>query len=384
MDSPGEFRQNSRLVESMPRKKIELARLPESLQILDPTGHVDTGLEPELPAEDLKSIYRWMLLTREFDLRMFRLQRQGRIGTFPPVQGQEAAHVASVFVLEPSDWLVPSFRETGAMLMRGWTMEEILLFYAGYEEGSVPSQGARNLPICVPVTSQLPHAVGLAWAAKLKGDSIRVLCYLGDGATSEGDFHEAMNFASVYQLPVVFLCQNNQWAISLPLKRQTRSRTLAQKALAYEMPGIQVDGNDPLAVLVATREALQRAGDQGGPTFIEALTYRVGVHTTADDPRRYRTDEEVAEWEAKDPLKRFFLYLSQKGVLDEAGRDALIEEVRNQTLEAVQRAESMMQGNPLDFFDYVYAESPPELLRQRRELELEIQTEKENTEPAQV
>ncbi len=368
----------------MPRSKIEIPSPPEYLEILDPVGNVDQNLEPDLANDDLVSIYRWMLLTREFDQRMFRLQRQGRIGTFPPVQGQEAAHVASTFALCSEDWMVPSFRETGAMLIRGWSMEHILLFYGGLEEGSAPPPGVNDLPICVPVASQLPHAVGLAWAAKLKRRKVAVLCFLGDGATSEGDFHEAMNFASVYQVPVVFLCQNNQWAISLPIQHQTRSRTLAQKAIAYEMPGLQVDGNDALAVYAATQEALERAREGGGPTFIEAITYRIGVHTTADDPSRYRTEEEVTEWEAKDPLKRYFTYISNKGLLNEEGRDELFESVRSEVLEAVKRAETQMSGDPLELFDFVYAELTPELQRDRQKLAREIQARNEDSAPAEV
>ena len=368
----------------MPRSKIEIACTPEYLGILDPDGNVDQEFEPDLPASDLISLYRWMLLTRELDQRMFRMQRQGRIGTFPPVQGQEAAHVASTFALCSEDWMVPSFRETGAMLIRGWSMEDILLFYGGLEEGAAPPSGVNDLPICVPVASQLPHAVGLAWAAKLKGQKVAVLCFFGDGATSEGDFHEAMNFAAVYETPVVFLCQNNQWAISLPIQQQTRSRTLAQKAIAYEMPGLQVDGNDALAVYSATHEALERARTGGGPTFIEALTYRIGVHTTADDPSRYRTAEEVTEWEVKDPLKRFFTYLSNKGLLNEKGRDEMMEAVRLETLEAVTRAEAQMTADPLELFDFVYAEMTPDLLRERENLAREIEARNRDSAPAQV
>ncbi len=358
----------------MPRKTIQPSLQPEHLSILDENAELDSGLEPDLQPRDLIGIHRAMVLTREFDARMLVLQRQGRLGTFPPTRGQEASQIASVYPLRASDWMVPSFREVGSMLRRGWKMEHILLYYAGFEEGAAPPPGVKDLPICVPVTSQLPHAVGLAWAARLKGDDEVALCYLGDGATSEGDFHEALNFASVYQVPVVFLCQNNGWAISLPTSRQTRSRTLAQKAVAFEVPGVQVDGNDPLAVYAATHEAIERARGGGGPTFIEALTYRLSVHTTADDPKRYRTDQEVALWERRDPLIRFEKYLQRKGVLDAAGVERIRAEVLEEVRAAVESAESMMHGNPLDMFDFIYQESPPSLLEQRRELERFLRT----------
>ncbi len=358
----------------MPRKTIPVSLQPEHLSILDENAKLDHALEPDLHPQELIEIHRGMVLTREFDARMLLLQRQGRLGTFPPTRGQEASQIASVHPLGASDWMVPSFREVGSMLRRGWKMEHILLYYAGFEEGAAPPPGVKDLPICVPVTSQLPHAVGLAWAAKLKGSDEVVLCYLGDGATSEGDFHEALNFASVYQVPVVFLCQNNGWAISLPTSRQTRSRTLAQKAVAFEIPGIQVDGNDPLAVYSASREAVERARGGGGPTFIEALTYRLSVHTTADDPKRYRTDQEVEVWEKRDPLIRFEKYLDRKGVLDASGAERIRAEVLENVRAAVENAESMMRGNPIDMFDFIYRDIPASLLEQRLELEEFLRT----------
>ncbi len=255
-----------------------------------------------------------MLLGRRLDERMVRLQRQGRIGTFAPIKGQEAAQIGSVATLTPRDWMVPSFRETASMLWRGWPIEKMLLFFAGCLEGGQPAPTQRDLPITIPVATQLPHAVGLAYAAQYKDDDAVVMAYFGDGATSEGDFHEAANFAGVWHVPVVFVCQNNQWAISVPLKKQTNSRTLAQKALAYGFPGIQVDGNDLLAVYAAAREAVARARAGEGPTLIECVTYRLGVHTTADDPTKYRSEDEVKAWEKKDPLTRLVPYLERKGV----------------------------------------------------------------------
>src|SRR5215468_7280205 len=289
----------------MPRTILEPQFSIEHLSILDSDGNLDTALEPDISPEDLRRLYRGMLLGRRLDERMLRLQRQGRIGTFAPIKGQEASQIGSIATLRPTDWTVPSFRETAAMLWRGWPIERILLFYAGYLEGGQPGPDQRDLPTAIPVSTQLPHAVGLAYAAQYRGDDAVVMAFCGDGATSEGDFHEALNFAGVWHVPAVFVIQNNQWAISVPLKKQTNSRTIAQKAQAYGLPGLQVDGNDVLAVYAASREAVERARADGGPTLIECVTYRLGVHTTADDPTKYRSDEEVRAWERKDPLTRF-------------------------------------------------------------------------------
>jgi pyruvate dehydrogenase E1 component alpha subunit len=302
-----------------------------------------------------------MVLGRRLDERMVRLQRQGRIGTFAPIKGQEASQIGSAFTLRPVDWMVPSFRETAAMIWRGWPIEKLLLFFAGHVEGGRPEPEQHDLPITIPVATQLPHAVGLAYAAQYRGDDVVVMAYFGDGATSEGDFHEAMNFAGVWHVPVVFVCQNNQWAISVPLKKQTQSRTIAQKALAYGLPGIQVDGNDVLAVYAAAREAVDRARAGDGPTLIECVTYRLGVHTTADDPTKYRSAEEVAMWEQKDPLTRFRAYLETRDLL-EAGLETEIDE---EIAAAVQRFESTAPPDPSTMFDHVYADLPPDLQAQR-------------------
>ncbi len=348
----------------MPRKVLEPRFSIEHLSILDSDGHLDVALEPSLPPDQLKAIYRAMLLGRRLDERMVRLQRQGRIGTFAPIKGQEASQIGSVFTLRPTDWMVPSFRETGAMLWRGWPIETMLLLFAGYLEGGRPGPDQHDLPVTIPVATQLPHAVGLAYAAQYRGDDVVVMAYFGDGATSEGDFHEALNFAGVWHVPVVFVCQNNQWAISVPLKKQTHSRTIAQKALAYGIPGIQVDGNDVLAVYAASREAVERARAGDGPTLIECVTYRLGMHTTADDPTKYRTEEEVREWERKDPLTRFAAYLGKKNLLE----DGLEAAVDAEIAEAVRRFEATGPADPLGIFDHVYAELPPHLRAQRDEL----------------
>jgi pyruvate dehydrogenase E1 component alpha subunit len=257
--------------------------------------------------------------------------------------------------------MVPSFRETAAMIWRGWPIEKLLSFFAGNLEGGQPAPDQHDLPITIPVATQLPHAVGLAYAAQYRRDDVVVMAFFGDGATSEGDFHEALNFAGVWNVPVVFVCQNNQWAISVPLKKQTHSKTIAQKAFAYGIPGLQVDGNDVLAVHAAAREAVARARAGDGPTLIECVTYRLGVHTTADDPTKYRSAEEVAEWERKDPLTRFAAYMKKKRLLEE-GLEAQVDE---EIAAAVARFEATAPADPLTMFDHVYAELPPDLKAQR-------------------
>jgi pyruvate dehydrogenase E1 component alpha subunit len=345
----------------MPRIAIESQFTVEYLSILDADGRLDEALAPQLAPGDLKRLHRAMLLGHRLDERMLRLQRQGRIGTFAPIKGQEASQLGSAFCLRPTDWMVPSFRETAAMVWRGWPIEKLLLFFSGYLEGGQPAPDQHDLPITIPVSTQLPHAVGLAYAAQYRADPAVVMVFFGDGATSEGDFHEALNVAGVWQVPVVFVCQNNQWAISIPLKKQTHSRTLAGKALAYGLPGIQVDGNDILAVVAASREAVERARAGGGPTLIECVTYRLGVHTTADDPTRYRSAEELAAWERKDPLTRFTAYLRTRGLLDEG----LEQEVDAEIAAAVERFEAAPPPDPLGMFDHAYGQLPPDLQRQR-------------------
>jgi pyruvate dehydrogenase E1 component alpha subunit len=345
----------------MPRTLLEPRFQVEYLSILDSNGNLDTELEPAIAPDELKRFYRAMLLGRRLDERMVRLQRQGRIGTFAPIKGQEAAQIGSVAALRPADWMVPSFRETAAMLWRGWPIEKLLRFFAGQVEGGQPAPDQHDLPITIPIATQLPHAVGLAYAAQYREDDVVVMAYFGDGATSEGDFHEAMNFAGVWHVPMVFLCQNNQWAISIPLKKQTHSRTIAQKALAYGFPGMQVDGNDVLAVYAACQEAVARARAGDGPTLIECVTYRLGLHSTADDPTKYRSQEEQAEWERKDPLTRFTAYLQKRNLLDEGLEQVVDAEIA----EAITRFDASPAADPLEMFDHVYADLPPHLAAER-------------------
>ncbi len=363
----------------MPRKKINIPYRVEYLSILDEKGKLDKELEPDISKELLLKLHRAMILGRRFDERLLSLQRQGRIGTFAPVTGQEASQLGAVAALRPSDWVAPSFREMPAELWRGKTMESVIISFGGFNEGDPAEEEHNDLPVSVPVASQVPHAVGIAWAMKYRQKDDVALTFFGDGGTSEGDFHEGMNFAGVYQAPVIFLCQNNQWAISVPRSRQTHSKTIAQKALAYGIPGIQVDGNDVLAVYAATKEAVERARSGGGPSLIECVTYRLMMHTTADDPKRYRKDKEVEGWMKRDPLPRFQKYLIDKGLLSEDKATALEEEVKAEIQAAVERAEELMGkfGDPLDMFDHAYAELPPYLKEQKEELAQELAASKE-------
>jgi pyruvate dehydrogenase E1 component alpha subunit len=348
----------------VPRTTLDLPAV-ESLSILDVDGHVDPALDPKIPPDDLKRLYRTFILARRFDERMLRLQRQGRIGTFGPIRGHEGAVLGSVYAIRQTDWLVPYYREWPAYMWRGWPLENLILYYAGFSEGMRVPDGQHDLPLCIPIGSQVPHAVGVAYASRYKGEGSVTLVYLGDGATSHGDCQEAMNFAGVFQVPLVFLCLNNQWAISLPRARQTRARTIAQKALAYGFPGIQVDGNDLLAVYAATREAVERARQGGGPTLVEAVTYRLSLHTTADDPTRYRSEDEVKAWEAKEPLPRFRRYLEARGLVTDAIHAAVEAEVDEEIGRAIEGAEARMTPTLLDAFEHVYGEPSAGFLAQR-------------------
>jgi pyruvate dehydrogenase E1 component alpha subunit len=325
------------------------------LQVLDEQGKVDSALEPDLSDEQLMSLYRNMVMAREADQRMLKLQRQGRIGTFGPCTGQEASICGTAMAMGEKDWFVGAFRELGGRLVRGEPLTSTLYYYNGWEEGNIqPDKELRIIPNSVVIGCQVEHAVGLAWASRYKGEDSATVCFIGDGGTSEGDFHEGLNFASVWKVPVVFIVQNNQWAISIPRESQTASKTIAQKGIAYEMPCLQVDGNDPLAMNVAITEALDRARKGEGPTLIEAVTYRLMMHTTADDPKKYRTEEEEKRAWEKEPLLRFNKYLQDKGYWDDAQEEALRGEVKAKVEEAVKEFESPKDWKQDEPFRHVF------------------------------
>jgi pyruvate dehydrogenase E1 component alpha subunit len=336
----------------------------ESLEILAPDGTVDEELTPDLPAETLLEIYRTMRRARRLDERAVALQRRGELGTYAPGIGQEAAQVASAVALAETDWVVPAFREQAALLARGAPMHKILAYAMGLEEGAESGPEGRALPPSIPVGSQALHAVGIGWAYRMRGEDPVALVYFGDGATSTGDVMEALNSAGAYGAQTVFLCQNNQYAISTPRHKQSRAETLAQKAIGAGIHGIQVDGNDALAVYEATREALGHARD-GDPVLIEALTYRRSMHTTSDDPRKYRPADEEIDWDRRDPIPRLESYLRERGTLADETVAEIEAETETELAEAVERAKEMSErADPADMFEHAYGEMPPWLERQ--------------------
>jgi len=335
---------------------------------LDPSGLPIAPL-PAWAADHqlLIKLYRQMQLTRLFDLKVVALQRTGRIGTYAPNLGQEAIGVAIGSLMRPTDVLVPYYRDTAVQLMRGVRMEEILLYWGGDERGSAYSNPAvaEDFPICVPIATQALHACGVASAFKIRGQQRVVVTTCGDGATSKGDFLEALNLAGTWQLPMVFVVNNNQWAISVPRRLQCGAPTLAQKAIGAGFPGEQVDGNDVLAVYERLQVALERARHGKGPVLLECLSYRLGDHTTADDATRYRPADEVKQAWQEEPIKRLQAYLAAQGQWDEQREQALIADSQARVQQAVAAYEALEPQPALAALDYVYAQWPAALSDQR-------------------
>jgi pyruvate dehydrogenase E1 component alpha subunit len=349
----------------------------EIVQVIKPTGDYVKKNEPDISDSELKRIYRTMILTRQLDVRALQLQRQGRIFFYIGCLGQEAAHIGAAYALGDEDWIFPAYREMGAALLRGLPLQKLLdQFYANRNDllkgrqlaNLFGSKEIRFVSGSAPIATQIPHAVGVGIAAKIRGDPIVTLVYFGDGATSENDFHPGMNFAGVFKAPTVLFCQNNGWAISVPLERQTASETIAIKAKAYGFPGVRVDGNDVLAVYATTKEAVDRARAGEGPTLIEALTYRLGPHSSADDPKRYRDEKEVEEWKNRDGIVRFRKYLEKKGIWNEAQEEKLLSEVDAEISSVIEHAEKVGPPPIETLIEDVYAEIPWHIREQYDEL----------------
>ncbi|MCH7812652.1 MAG: pyruvate dehydrogenase (acetyl-transferring) E1 component subunit alpha [Planctomycetes bacterium] len=356
----------------MPKRALQPECAVEELSILDAPGQAVTALEPELNHDLLLRIYRAMVLTRKLDERMITMQRQGEMGTFAPGRGQEATQIGQVFPLEDRDWYSPSYRSFGAQLWRGWSMEQLMLLWGGYFEGFAPPEGVNDLPFSIVVGAHVPVAVGVGMGLKHRDTGAVILTNFGDGASSEGDVSEALNFAAVFKAPVVFVCENNGYAISVPLEQQTAVKSLAHRGPAFGMPGIRVDGNDVLAMIVATQRAVARARAGDGPTLIEAVTFRMEMHTTADDPTVYRNEEEVVAWQRKDPIARFGKYLVAKGATDEKTLAEIDHDLQEQVRAARDRYRERARPNPHEVFDFVYSELTPELIEQQREYQLKL------------
>ena len=317
-----------------------------------------------------------MLFARVADEMAVSFQRQGRMYTYPPILGQEAIQIAAGMIIREDDWLVPAFREVGTMLAKGVLLKEIFLYYLGNEQGSNFTKANHVLPICIPIGSQLLHATGIGYSIKYQKKDEVVFPFIGDGGTSEGDFSEALNFAAVWKVPVIFTIQNNQYAISVPVKSQTKSVNLAVKAIAFGLPGIKVDGNDFFAMYAAYKEASDYARAGNGPVLIEALTYRKGAHTTSDDPSKYRTKEEEQEWAKTDPLIRLKKYMDKKGIWKE-NEEELTEAYKLEIDSQFTEAENFAPYQLEDIFDYMYEEKPDILEKQKKDYE-RFQQWKEN------
>jgi pyruvate dehydrogenase E1 component alpha subunit len=323
------------------------------LQFLSTKGEVvNKKFLPKISNSKLRKIYELMILVRTFDNIALRLQREGRMLTFASLLGQEASQIASAIAFENQDWFVTTYRDHGVLLTRGFPMHKLYLYYAGDERGMEIPKEINILPPAIPIGSHIPHAVGIAWAQKLQKKKSVVGVYFGEGATSKGDFHEGMNFAGVFKVPCIFICQNNQWAISTPVKRQTASESFAKKAESYGVEGVLVDGNDVFAVFEATKKAINKARKGKGPTFIECYTYRLESHTTADDWRRYRDPKDVEIWKKKDPLLRLTKYLKNKKLLTDREEKEISERAEELVKEEVNKFESFPLPKKEDMFKY--------------------------------
>ncbi len=339
------------------------------LQVMDENGKVDKKLMPKLSGKQIKEIYELMVLLRTFDEKAFSLQRQGRIGTYIQFKGQEASQLGPAYALEDKDWMFPMYRSGAALITRKHPMHKILQYYGGDIRGLRSGENINNFPVCIAVGTQTPHAVGCAWASKLKNEKTVSLVYTGEGGTSRGDFHDALNFAGVFKVPCLIVIENNQYAISTPRNKQTSSETIAQKAIAYGIKGMQVDGNDIFAVYKAAKEAIDNARAGKGPALIEHVTYRMCDHSTSDDAKKYRSEKELQEWLKKDPLLRLEKYMQANKLLS----DKYKEEVANRAKEKVENEIKIYESFPApavkNMFDNNYLELTPDLKEELKDFE---------------
>jgi pyruvate dehydrogenase E1 component alpha subunit len=347
----------------------------EPVRVLDEDGHLlDDASVPDLTDDELLELFRLLKLARHFDERAINLQRQGRMGTYSPIGGQEAAHAASAFALNDDDWVLPSHRADIASHIQGLGLENHLLYCMGMEKGNKIPEGTNVFPVTLPIATHLSHAVGMAWASKYQGEDRVFVPYFGDGGTSEGNFNESLNFAGVFDTPTIFFINNNQWAISIGPDKQTKSQTLAQKAVAFGFEGVRVDGMDPLAVYQVTERAIDKARNPGEdelrPTLIEALTYRYGPHTTSDDPSIYRDEEELESWKDRDPIDRMETFLRETDRLDDDRLESIETDVEEEVNEMIDTAEDTEPPEPSEMFENTFAEPTSRQEAQLAELEM--------------
>jgi pyruvate dehydrogenase E1 component subunit alpha len=347
------------------------------VRVLGADGSLDAEHDPGLSAEEVVHLFRHMVLTRVVDERLVTLQRQGRIGFHIGSLGEEATIIGSSYAMRKQDWIFPCYREFGGALLRGMGLQSYVDNMFGNENDPVMGRQMPDHYTCraanfgsvsSPIGTQITQAVGFGWAAKIQKKDVAVLVYFGDGATSSNEFHNGLNFAGVFQTPTVFFCRNNGWAISVPAERQTASRTFAEKGVAYGIPGVRVDGNDLFAVIAVTREAVRRASAGGGPTLIESLTYRMGGHSTSDDPTRYREKSLTEPWVRRDPLERLRQYLDKNGLFTDAEEQKLRSEIDQRLKQAIEIAEKTPAPSLASMFDDVFAELSWNLREQRDEL----------------
>jgi 2-oxoisovalerate dehydrogenase E1 component alpha subunit len=349
----------------------------EPIQLLDRHGdfHEHPDYPLDLKDEDLRALHRYMVVSRKVDREA--INRQGQLGVYASCQGQEGAQVGSAYALAEPDWIFPSYRELAAGITRGIDTAGLLHLYRGTWLSDHDPHEFRFALMAIPIGTQTLHAAGFAMGAKIDGQPIVALCYFGDGATSEGDPHEAMNFAAVFEAPCIFFCQNNQYAISVPLSKQTHAPSLAHKAVGYGMPGVRCDGNDVLASYAVTKQATERAREGAGPTMIEAITYRMEAHTTSDDPKRYRTDEELEYWARFDPVARMEKFLKKRDLWDEEFAAEVDERAEEQAKHVRDQIYEAPHGDPMELFEHVYVDPPAHFERQRAQLRDELDAREE-------